>query len=138
VFCQEHVVQLRDDRERFEEAGASIVLIGQGGAKGAAKFCAEKEVPFTCLADPRKEAYRAFGLKRGSPREFTGPQMLGRYVKANLRRETRQGSIVGHDVRQMPGTFVVDTGGVVRFAHRNRDSADNPSNQAILSVLQRI
>ena len=60
-------MQLRDDRERFEEAGGRILLIGQGGAKGGAKFCAEKDVPFPCLADPRKEAYRAYSLKRGSP-----------------------------------------------------------------------
>jgi peroxiredoxin len=134
VFCQEHVVQLRDDRERFEEAGASVVLVGQGSPARAARFCDEKDVPFTCLADPKREAYLTYGLKIGTPKQFTGPQMLRRYVKANLRKETRQGHIHG-DVRQMPGTFVIDTGGVVRYAHRNRDSADNPPNNAILQAL---
>ena len=135
MFCQEHLAQLRDDRERLEATGATVVLVGQGGAGRAAEFCSHKHVPFECLADPRKNGYRAFGLRRGSWREFTGPQMLGRYVRANLNKQTRQGAIIGRDVRQMPGTFVVDTAGVVRYAHRNRDSADNPPNEEVLEAL---
>ncbi len=38
----------------------------------------------------------------------------------------------------MPGTFVVDETGIVRFAHRNRHVADPPRNQAILEAVERI
>jgi hypothetical protein len=43
---------------------------------------------------------------------------------------------------QMPGTFVIDTGGVVRFrggliqfAHRNKHVADSPANDDVLRVV---
>ena len=36
---------------------------------------------------------------------------------------------------QMPGTFVVDTTGVIRLAHRNRTIADSPRNDVILEAL---
>jgi hypothetical protein len=36
----------------------------------------------------------------------------------------------------MPGTFVIDTEGVVRMAHRNRHVADAPANERILGVLE--
>jgi peroxiredoxin len=36
----------------------------------------------------------------------------------------------------MPGTFVIDRQGVIRYAHRNRDVSDNPSNQEILDALE--
>ena len=38
----------------------------------------------------------------------------------------------------MPGTFVIDTEGVVRMAHRNRHIADTPTNHQILQVLSRL
>ena len=135
MFCQEHVAQLRDDRESFDRAGARVLLIGQGSSRRAARFCRDRAVPFDCLTDPEREAYRAYGLKTGTLRELAPPRLAGRYVKANLRRETRQGPLSG-DVRQMPGTFVIDTAGVVRFAHRNRDSADNPPNDVVLRALE--
>ena len=43
---------------------------------------------------------------------------------------------LGEDVMQMPGTFVIDTSGIIRYAHRNRDVTDNPSNDAVLAALR--
>jgi peroxiredoxin len=34
----------------------------------------------------------------------------------------------------MPGTFLVDTGGVIRYVHRNRHQADDPDSQAVLAI----
>jgi len=47
----------------------------------------------------------------------------------------RQRGLRGGSLRQLPGTFVVDTGGVIRFAHRNTNAADNPSNAELLEAL---
>ena len=35
----------------------------------------------------------------------------------------------------LPGSFVIDTDGVVRFAHRNRDLVDNPSTWALVDAV---
>jgi peroxiredoxin len=137
-FCQMQVVKLRDDRERLERAGASIVLIGQGDAAEEAAFREARQVPFPILIDTDRHAYRAYGLGRGSPMQVYGPRVGVPFVRANLRRETRQRGLHGGSFLQMPGTFVVDTAGIVRMAHRNRTVSDNPSNEEILGVLAEI
>lgn len=132
-------MQLRDDRRKFSRAGARVVLIGLGTAERAKWFCEDRKIPFVCLSDSDNSAHRAFGLKRGSLRQVLGPQLYLRSAKAMLAQDVRPPSIkAGEDVMQMPGTFVIDTEGIVRFAHRNRDVADNPSNDAILSVLREL
>lgn len=55
-----------------------------------------------------------------------------------LRRQAgpeHQGRFGQGDVSQLPGTFVVDMDGVIRYAHRGRRPSDNPPNGEVLSVL---
>ena len=128
-------MQLRDDRERFERAGATISLIGLGPHTRAQLFCDDRHVPFECLSDPSQDAYRAFGLERGSNRQLFGPQLLLRYARALLKRDVESATLSGDDYRQMPGVFVIDRTGVIRYAHRNADVADNPPNDELLDAL---
>jgi peroxiredoxin len=128
-------VQLRDDRERFERAGATISLIALGPYTRAQLFCDERHVPFECLSDPDQDAYRAFGLERGSNLQLFGPQLLLRYARAILKRDVETAKLSGDDYRQMPGVFVIDRSGVIRYAYRNRDVADNPPNDEVLEAL---
>jgi len=128
-------VQLRDDREGFDAAGAGITLIGLGPHTRAQLFCDERHVPFECLSDPTQDAYRAFGLERGTNRQLFGPQLILRYARALLRRDVDAAKLSGDDYRQMPGTFVIDRSGVICYAHRNRDVADNPPNDDVLAAL---
>ena len=134
-FCQSQVVQLRDEREQFADLGAGIVLIGQGSPAEAVEFTRRMQHPFECLVDPDRSAYRAFGLVRGTPMQLYGPRVAGPFLRAQLSKETRQRTLHGGSFQQMPGTFVIDTDGVVAMAHRNRHVADSPSNQRILNVL---
>jgi peroxiredoxin len=134
-FCQSQVVRLRDERERFDRAGAGIVLIGQGSPSDAVAFTRRMNQPFECLVDPDRSAYRAYGLGRARPAQVVGPRTALPFLRANLNRETLQRGLQGGKFMQMPGTFVVDTEGLVRMAHRNRHVADTPPNQRILDVL---
>ena len=126
---------MRDDRERFAESGATISLIALGPHTRAQLFCDERHIPFECLSDPSQDAYRAFGLERGNNRQLFGPQLLLKYARALLRRDVEVAKLSGDDYRQMPGVFVIDRTGVIRYAHRNRDVADNPPNDELLEAL---
>jgi peroxiredoxin len=134
-FCQSQVVRLKDERERFQEAGAGIVLIGQGSPSDAIAFTRRMDHPFECLVDPDRSAYRAYGLPRARPAQVVGPRTALPFLRANLHKQTLQRGLQGGKFMQMPGTFVVDTEGLVRMAHRNRHVADTPPNQRILDVL---
>jgi peroxiredoxin len=129
---------LRDDRERFEASGANVVLIGLGRPDQAGWFCEQHELLFTCVVQPDRSAHKAFGLRRGTLNEVTGPAVWLPWLKNQLtgKRQTswgRQG-----DVAQLPGTFVVDTNGIVRFAYRSRRANDIPSNRKVLAAIDRI
>ncbi len=129
-------MQLRGDRDRFRDAGARIALVGLGSPERAGWFCKDKSLsaPFLCLTDPSQAAHRAYGLRRGTMRQVFGPQLYGRWTKLNLRPETRQ-KTPQEDWMQLPGTFAIDTDGVIRYAHRNRNVGDNPPNEQVLAVL---
>jgi peroxiredoxin len=134
-FCQMHVVKLREDQQLFRDAGAAVVLVGQGSPEEGAGFCQRKHLPFPCLLDGDKSAYRAYGLRRRNLAVVVSPRIAVPFVRANLNPETRQRGLEGGDFFQMPGTFVVDIAGIVRLAHRNRTIADSPPNHALLDVL---
>jgi peroxiredoxin len=131
-------VQLRDDRERFDEAGARVALIALGPHTRAQLFCDERHVPFECLSDPTQRAYAAYGLEQGTARQIFSPRIYLRYAQALLKNDVEVAKASGDDWRQMPGTFVIDRSGVIRYAHRNRDVADNPPNDALLEALASI
>ena len=134
-FCQAQVVALREDRDRFERVGADVTVIGQGTPRECAEFCDARRVPFRVLVDPDRRAYRAYGLGKGGAMQVVGPQVMLPWIRNELHKETRQRAVRGASFTQMPGTFVVDAQGVVRFAHRSRHVADVPRNHVILKAL---
>jgi peroxiredoxin len=137
-FCQAQLVALREDRDRFERIGAAVTVVGQGTPRECAEFCDARQVPFRVLVDPDRSAYRAFGLGKGGAMQVLGPPMMLPWIRNELRTETRQRSSRGASVTQMPGTFVVDVAGIVRFAHRSRHVADIPRNHVILKALSEL
>lgn len=137
TFCREQVAQLQGEADAFGRCGARLALITVGSPDDTARFCQERglETDFVCLSDAGKQAYQAYGLSRGNVRSLLmSPHLYARGFQAAL-----HGHFVGMpkgDPFQMPGVFIVDTGGVVRYAHRHKDAADNPPNADLLAVLQ--
>lgn len=127
---------MREEQPRFADAGARLAGVFMGSPQSVGDFCREREVPFDCLADPDRAGYRAFGIARGSPRQWLVGGSVIRGAARLLRRGVAAGlPHPGQDVRQLPGTFVVARGGSVRLAHYNRDSADDPPAELLLGAL---
>jgi peroxiredoxin len=98
----------------------------------AVAFRACYRLPFRCLADTERAAYRAYGLPRGGLGAVAGPAIWAAGWKALLRHGV--GRVVG-DPYQLPGSFVIDTAGFIRHAHRATSSADWASNDELIVVL---
>lgn len=142
-FCQTQVVTLRNEHERIRRAGADVGLIGHGDPDAAVEFSASKRTPFPMLLDRDRGTYRRYGLTQGKAMQVLAPQVALPWIKAELSPETRQRGLKGGNFLQMPGTFVIDVGGVVRarsgtvrMAHRNRHFADTPSIERLLEALE--
>jgi peroxiredoxin len=120
-------------RDEIRAAGGDVVCVFMYRAAPTRNFCRQRKVELECLGDPDREGYHAVGLERGGAREMASPR-----VALGVLRAARHGAVAGKpegDTRQMPGTFVVDTGGRVTYAHYNRDQSDNPPMKAILEAV---
>jgi peroxiredoxin len=141
-FCQTQVVTLRNEHERIDRSGADVALVGHGDPDAAVEFASSKALPFPLLLDRDRGTYRAYGLVQGKAMQVLSPRVALPWIKAELSSETRQRGLRGGNFLQMPGTFVVDTegvvrarGGMIRMAHRNRNFADAPSIDQLLDAL---
>jgi hypothetical protein len=80
------------------------------------------------VADPEQRLYRAMGLVRGSLRQLFGPRVWLRGAQA-FAKGHGIGALTG-DGFQMPGTFVIADGAVVR-AHHAEHAGDHPDYAAM-------
>lgn len=130
---REQVVDLRPWVGKLEGAGGEVVAVTMGSEEQTAEYRRSMKAAFRFLADPDRAAYRAYGLERGTAWQVYGPGVWLAGAKALLRGGT--GKPAG-DVRQLPGTFVIDRQGTVRFAHYPRNQAEKPSLEEIAAVLE--
>ncbi len=124
---------MRDDYARFHQVGGAVAVVTMGSVHETAMFRTRMAIPFLCLADPERRAYHAYGLTRGRLREIAGPAVWLGGLKAIVRGGA--GKPVG-DVRQMHGSFVIDRNGIIRYIHRPTNSADRPTNDQLIEVIQ--
>jgi len=120
--------------EEIRALGGDIVAVFQYRAEPTSHFCRQRGVPFDCLGDPDREAYHAVGLESGGPLEYMGPRAMLGWVRAAA--HGKFGGVPKGDVSQRPGTFVIARDGTVAFAHYNRNSADNPSNEEVIAAVR--
>jgi peroxiredoxin len=112
---------LRERKGSCDQLGLRVVPIGQGTPEELQKFINGRNLPFQLLTDPDREAYRAYGLERGSAGQIFSREVVVEGLKAASEGHVMS-KVVG-DVMQLPGSFVIEDGTIV-FAHRGRLSSD--------------
>jgi peroxiredoxin len=134
-MCREHVVDVRDDYQRFLDADGDVAVVTMGSAEQTAAFRERNRLPFVCLADPQRIAYEAYGVPRASVLQVAGPSVWAGGLKATLRAGV--GKPVG-DVLQLHGSFIVDREGVLRYIHLPKHTADKPTNEELIRQLKKL
>lgn len=113
------------------------VNIGIGEVKHARHYCGKLAPAQECLTeDGATTVYGLYGLRDG-----TIGELLNLNVLVGAMRAVSQGHVGGAatgDPRMMPGTFIVDGHGVIRYAYYSKDAADHPPLEAILTAAQAI
>jgi hypothetical protein len=129
-------VQLHRDRKKFEQAGARLVVVGQGRPEQAEHFRESHDLDLELLVDRRREAYRAAGTKMATFNELLGPTVVAKGVRRALASRVHQGRTVGHPA-QLGGVLVVMPDGSIPYAHLSEDASDNPPNDEVLEAVAR-
>ena len=108
--------------------------MAHGDPKQAQALCDRFQVPFPCLADPKKGGYQAFDIKRGSAMQVMGPATWVSGLRA-LRKGHRVEAF-GEDVYQLSATFIIDRDGIIRYARYARHSGDHPKATELIEALR--
>jgi hypothetical protein len=135
VHCRDHAVQLHRARDRFEEAGARLVLIGQATPRHAAHFRRKLDIDLPILADEERRTYRLAGLRRGNLAQLVGPRSVLAGVKHGARSGVVQGRIIG-DGAQLGGAMIVAPGDRVVFERRSENAGDTVEPDELLAALR--
>ena len=126
------MVQLHHAEKQFEEIGFQVVLVGLGTPEQSEKFRNEFSLSFPIICDPKKDLYRDYGLGRGSLSNLASPGVLLKGLRT-LSRGHAPGIPRG-DIFQLPGSFLIDTGGNIQFAHYSRDVSDYTPVESLLAL----
>lgn len=127
-------MQLRRREDQFQRLGAQVVLVGLGTPEETADFKEQFQVPFPMVSDSEKRLFRDFDLKQMSPSSMLS---VGLAIKGfmTMAKGHHMGVPKG-DVLQLPGVFIIDTAGRIRYSHYARDPSDHPDPDSLLNVLQ--
>jgi peroxiredoxin len=132
TFCREALADLATRKREIEENGTRLVLVHMGSEQHGSQFFEKyglESVPQ--ISDPKKNLYRAFGLRRGSLGDLFGPKVWLRGFEAAILGRHGVGRLVG-DGFQMPGAFLLFHGEVVR-GYRHQSAADRPDYMALVT-----
>lgn len=139
----DRTVRLQQEHDDYVQAGAQVVIIGQGEPPRAAAYAKRYGLPpVPILCDPDYEAYAAYGLLEGKPSQilFDAPKNLqdceleaGREL-AQARREA--GRPLVDNSWLLPGEFVIDSSGTVVLAYRYNYCEDFPDHRVHLAAIR--
>lgn len=134
---------LRKEYETYVEAGANVLIVGQGEPGRAAAYAMKYELPdVPILCDPGLRAYEAYGLVEGKPSQilFDAPEeFLDRDLDAGMKlaEERRNlGRPLVDNTWLLPGEFVIDREGIVRLAYRYNYCEDYPDYRVLTTSIR--
>ena len=130
---------MRETLPKFEERGIRVGCVVQGTAEEMARFCGRHGVEAVCIADPKRESYRAMGLERTTWWRIVFPSAEGRRRRAEAKAAgfpiSLEGTFQKHsDVLQLPGAALVARGGRIVWLHCGDSPSDLPSAAELLET----
>ena len=128
---------MRQQRAEFDRRGVAIAVISFVEPDRLVRYQEHHQWPFTMLADPGRQAYQVFALKRLSWFQVFSPAALKLYWKL-LRGGMKPAYYQGDDIYQSGGDFLIDRDGNILFAHRSQDPADRPSVVKLLRAIDSV
>jgi AhpC/TSA antioxidant enzyme len=121
-------------KDEFDRRGVAIVAISFAEPERLAPYQEHHHWPFVMLADPKRNAYQAFALKRLSWFRVFSPSTLWLYLRL-LREGKKLQSYGKDDYYQAGGDFLIDREGNILFAHRSQDPTDRPAIEKLRQAI---
>ena len=132
--CKEMVDQLVEANQSLVERGLGLAIVSHASVEATKQFRDRRAPGMTCLADPDRTAYHAYGLYQGT----FWQTLLSPHIWISNRRLARAKGYkpelppLGQDAYQMSGTFIIGGDGRIRLPYYYDDIADHPPVDLIL------
>lgn len=94
------------------------------------EFARRHSLPFPCLADPEGDTYKLYFVPKASWGQYLSPKVILPVLKATF-SGFFHGKFEGEE-RQLPGLFLIDKKGVLRFKYIGQHPADTLSMENVL------
>lgn len=124
---------MREITPQIHEAGAELVIVGNGSTQFAQGFVEDYEITTPVFTDPSRELYDALGARRAGILDLFKPRLWRNTLRAR-RQGFRQHEVLG-DARQLGGVFIVLTDGAVAYRYLSGVAGDHPDPQEVLAAL---
>jgi putative ABC transport system ATP-binding protein len=132
--CKEMLDQLTQNKSALENAGLTIAAVTQGNPAETLEFCKRQAPGIVCLSDPERQAYRAYGLGRGTTWQvILSPEVIRGTARAREHGHTAELPPPGQDVMQMSGSFIIGTDGRIRLPYYYENIADHAPIDLLLN-----
>lgn len=130
-FCNMHLHVLQQSLPEFRKYGAQLITVTPQTPDKSAEQFKEKGYPFEVLSDLDSNVMKAYRLYFELP-----PDLVTVYRKHGLDIEAFNGE--GRTLLPVPGSFVIDTDGVVRAMHADTDYKQRMEPAAIIDALKQL
>jgi peroxiredoxin len=125
TFCREALDDLSKVRAKIEARGSKIALVHMSPEDDIRPFVEKYHVAdLPRFSDPQRQLYTEFDLQPARLSQLFGLKVLWRGMLSALHAGHGFGR-VKESVSQMPGTFLIENGQVLR-AFRHQSPADRP------------
>lgn len=129
------MLQVATHAAQFAQLQTQIVTISFVGEPFVSAWLTETQSPFEMMVDEPRALYKGYGLGQSALRAW-GVRNLWYYAKALASGRKTKGK--RGDTHPLGGNFIIDTAGLVRYAHPSRDPTDRPSVNDLTEVLKRL
>ena len=119
-------------REEIEAAGLRVVAVGLGQPKHIRQFGDKLAPSVDCVATEEPELHVAYGIGRANLLRLLAPDAIKAGARAASKGHT-QGKATG-DLQRLPGTFIVDAEGIVRYAYYGKHAGDHPNLSDVVRI----
>lgn len=119
---------MRELEPQFAAAGIAVRFVVIGTPEEAESFGSQFGQGARCLADPKKETYKAMGLEDYNLLRLFSDKELGKRRQENKAAGFSQnwGATKLANAAQLPGAAVFDASGTIRWVHRGKHPGDLP------------
>lgn len=128
--CNAHLVEMQKALREIQRAGAQLVAISPESVEQALATQARNKLTFPLLPDKGNAVARQFGIVyRAATEEMP---------KAAAAAERTDSATESGDELPLAATYVIDSGGVIRYAFLSGDFSRRAKTQAVIKALGRL